>query len=406
MNTSNAERWRVVLGGIICQYCAGMLYSWSIYVNPLVTLHGWTKSSVTLTMSITTLLIPCFMILAGKLLPRHGPTRVALAGAAFLTAGLVVSSFAASLPALYLGFGVLGGMGVGFMYGVPIATCVKWFPDRKGMISGLVVAGFGLGSIIFAPIATKLIVSVGPHRTFLIQGVITAVGALIGAPMMKTAPDGYRPAGWTPPASDGGAAEYSYSSGEMLRTSQYWFLLVMYLFVNMSGLMVIGHAAPIAQAVAGLTPVEAGAIVSVLAIANTLGRFAGGSLTDKLGPQRVVTLVYIVDALLLIGLRFMTSFGLIALGIGGLAVCFGAMMGAYPTLVLAYFGPKHLSTNYALVFLAYGIGGVLGPQIASVSLGATGSYNLSFLIIAVSCAAGVVMSVVAKPPVRSVTQEV
>jgi OFA family oxalate/formate antiporter-like MFS transporter len=339
------------------------------------------------------------MILAGRLLPKHGPTKVALAGAGFLTTGLIISSFASSLPVLYIGFGVLGGMGVGFMYGVPIATCVKWFPDRKGMISGLVVAGFGLGSIIFAPIATKLIVTVGPHRTFLIQGAITAVGSLIGAPMMKTAPDGYVPNGWTPPAAAAGAPkEYSYPSGEMLKTSQYWFLLVMYLFVNMSGLMVIGHASPIAQAVAGLTPVEAGTIVSVLAIANTLGRFAGGSLTDKLGPQRVVTIVYITDALLLISLRFMTSFGLIALGIGGLAVCFGAMMGAYPTLVLHYFGPKYLSTNYALVFLAYGIGGIIGPQIASFSLGSTGSYNLSFIIIAVSCGVGVVMSVVAKPP--------
>lgn len=377
-----------------------MLYSWSIYVNPLVSLHGWVKGSVTLTMSITTLLIPIFMILAGRLLSKNGPTKVALAGAAFLTAGLVISSFAASLPVLYLGFGVLGGMGVGFMYGVPIATCVKWFPDRKGMISGLVVAGFGLGSIIFAPIATNLIVSIGPHKTFLVQGIITIAGSLIGAPMMKAAPDGYRPGGWTPPAAaEGAPAEYSYTSGEMLRTRQYWFLLVMYLFVNMSGLMVIGHASPIAQAVAGLTVLEAGAIVSVLAIANTLGRFVGGSLTDKLGAQRVVTIVYITDALLLISLRFMTSFGLIAVGIGGLAVCFGAMMGAYPTLVLHYFGPKYLSTNYALVFLAYGIGGVIGPQIATFSLGTTGSYNLGFLIIAISCVGGAIMSIVSKRPV-------
>lgn len=399
MKNDNANRWLVVLGGIICQFCAGMLYSWSIYVNPLVELHGWQKGAVTLTMSITTLLIPIFMIVASRLLAKLGPTKVVLLGAISLTAGLIISSFANSLPVLYLGFGVLGGIGVGFMYGVPIATCAKWFPDKKGMITGLIVAGFGLGSIVFAPIATGLILTVGPHRTFFVQGIATIVGSFIGAPLLKTAPDGYLPEGWTPPEVAAGAvAVKSYTSGEMLKTVQYWFLLIMYLFANMSGLMVIGHASPIAQQVAGLSIAEAGAIVSVLAIANTAGRFVGGSLTDKLGPQRVVTIIYIIDAILLVSLRFMTSFGLIALGIGGLAVCFGAMMGAYPTLVLDYFGPKDYSTNYALVFLAYGFGGIIGPQIATYSLSSTGNYNLGFIIIAVSCIVGVIMSLVAKKP--------
>ncbi|MBQ4347109.1 MAG: OFA family MFS transporter [Firmicutes bacterium] len=400
MTNSNAERWRVVIGGIICQFCAGMLYSWSIYVNPLIETHGWERSAVSLTMSITTLLIPILMIFAGKILPKKGPTFTAMVGAVALTLGLIISSFANSLPVLYLGFGVLGGVGVGFIYGTPIATCVKWFPDKKGFISGMSVAGFGLGSIIFAPICTALIESMGPHRTFLIQGIITIIGMAVGAPMMKLAPDGYIPPGWVPPAVEEAAGKkHEYPSSEMVRTKQYWFLLIMYLFINMSGLMAIGHASPISQQVAGITPVQAGTIVSVLSIANTLGRFIGGSASDKLGAQRVVTIIYIIDAVLLLSLRFMTNFGLIAVGIGGLAVCFGAMMGAYPSIVLDYFGQKYYSTNYALVFLAYGIGGIIGPQIAVRSVAITGQYTMSFIIIGISCVVGAVMSIISKPPV-------
>ena len=395
--SSNAERWRVVIGGIICQFCAGMLYSWSIYVNPIMETHGWERGAVSLTMSIATLIIPIIMIPAGKLLPKMGPTKVAMIGAVSLTLGLVISGLTASLPLLYLGFGVLGGIGVGFIYGVPIATCVKWFPDKKGLISGLAVAGFGLGSIIFAPICTSLITSLGPNKTFLVQAAITIVGMLIGAPLMKAAPDGYVPEGWTPPATTKGGGR-DYTSGEMLKTKQYWFLLIMYLFANMSGLMVIGHASPIAQQVAGLTAAEAAAIVSVLSIANTAGRFLSGVACDKIGAQRVVTIIYVVNAVLLVCLQMMTSFVTIALGISGLAICFGAMMGAYPSVVLDYFGVKYSSTNYAFIFLAYGIGGIIGPQIAVRSVAATGSYSMAFIIIGAACVVGAIMSLISKKP--------
>lgn len=390
-------RIRVLLGGILCQFCAGMLYSWSLYVNPLTQTHGWARSQVTLTFSIATFLVPIVMIYAGRLLPKLGPTKTALIGAGLLTAGLITGCFATTLPLLYLGYGVLGGAGVGFIYGVPIATCVKWYPDKKGMISGLTVAGFGLGSIVFAPVCTALITTFGPNRAFLGQAAITLVGMLIGAPMMKTAPDGYAPRGWMPATSGAAGTGGSYTSGEMLRTSQYWFLLVMYLFANVAGLFVVGHASPIGQELAGITPAQAGLIVSVLSVANTCGRFLGGTASDRFGAKRVVTVIYAANVILFLGLRFMTSFGLLACGIGALAVCFGGMMGVYPSLVLDYFGPKHYSTNYAFVFLAYGIGGLLANFVAA---GATlaGGYTLAFLVIGGACVLGCIMSLAARRP--------
>ena len=400
MANSNALRWRVVLGGILSNFCAGMLYSWSIYVNPLMDAHKWERGAVSLAMSIATLVIPISMIPAAKILAKKGPTKTALIGTIFLVLGLAIAGLTASLPLLYLGFGVFGGIGVGFIYGTPIATCVKWFPDKKGLISGLAVGGFGLGSIVFAPICTSVIASLGPNTTFLIQGAITLVGMIIAAPLMKAAPDGFKPEGWNPPvATAASGASHDYTSAEMLKTKQYWFLLIMYLFANMSGLMVIGHASPIAQAVAGLTAAQAGAIVSVLSIANTAGRFMSGALCDKLGAKRVVTIIYIVNAVLLVALQFLTNFATIALGIGGLAVCFGAMMGAYPSLVVDYFGVKYSGPNYARIFLAYGIGGIIGPQLAVRVVAATGGYTWAFVIIGASCIIGAVMSIISKKPV-------
>jgi len=402
MEKAHQTRWLVAIGGIICQFCAGMIYSWSLYVNPLMAQHGWEKSSVTLTFSITTLLIPILMIFAGKAMQKIGPRNTTLIGAVFLALGPTISAFATSLPMLYLGYGVFCGIGVGFIYGVPIATSVKWFPEKKGLISGLTVAGFGLGSIIFSPICTILIESLGLNAAFFIQSGISIVGMLIGSSMLKTAPDGYRPEGWVPPAQQAGAlAGRDYTSSQMLRTQQYWFLLIMYLFANVAGLFIIGHASPIAQEIASLTALQAGAIVSVLSIANTLGRFIGGAASDKLGAAKVVTIIYAADLVLFLCLRFMTGFATIAFGIGGLAVCFGAMMGAYPSIVLDYFGGKHYSTNYAFVFLAYGIGGLLANTVASMSMAHFDGYYTAFLIIGVSCAVGCVMSRITKKPVAS-----
>ena len=400
MANSNALRWRVVVGGIISNFCAGMLYSWSIYVKPLIEAHGWSQSSVSLAMSIATLVIPISMIPAAKILAKQGPAKTALIGTIFYVLGLVLSGFANSLPLLYLGFGVLGGIGVGFIYGTPVATCIKWFPDKKGLISGLAVGGFGLGSIVFAPICTSMIGTLGPGKTFWVQAVIALVGMLIGAPMMKAAPDGFKPEGWTP-ATTGAASGtgHDYTASEMLKTKQYWFLLIMYLFANMSGLMVIGQASPIAQQVANLTAAEAGAIVSLLSIFNTAGRFMSGALCDKLGAKRVVTIIYVINAVLLVALQFLTNFITIAIGIGGLAVCFGAMMGAYPSLVVDYFGAKYSGPNYARIFLAYGIGGIIGPQIAVRIVAATGTYTLAFIIIGASCIVGAIMSIISKKPV-------
>jgi len=377
-----------------------MLYSWSLYIKPLTENYSWERADVVWTFSIAVLIIPIAMIVAGKLIHKIGPTKVIFLGAISLVTGLVVASFFKSLPALYFGYGFLGGIGVGFIYVTPVSVCAKWFPDRKGLITGLIVAGFGLGSILFTPVCQWLLGSMIPNQVFLIQAAIIVVGVIIGAPLMKLAPDGYKPAGWEPKAAAAtGASSHDYTTAEMLRTSQYWFLLIMYLFANLGGLFVIGSAALIARDVASLTPELAASIVAVLAITNTIGRLVSGAAVDWLGPKRVVTIIYIAMAILFFAMQYMTNYALIAIGIGGIAVCFGAMMGAYPTLVNEFFGVKYLSTNYSFVFLAYGIGGFSAGFVYKISDSYFGGPNIAFLIIGAFCVLGVVMSLMAKKPV-------
>lgn len=396
MNMQRTQRRSlVVVGSMICQFCVGMLYSWSVFQTPIAQLQGWDPGAVSLTFSISTFMLPVAMIAAGVLLPRWGPRRVAALGGVVLTIGLLIASQAHSLGILYLGFGFLGGAGVGMVYGVPIATCAGWYPESTGLITGLAVAGFGLGSSVYAPIATRLIGLIGPMHTFLVQACVSLAGITLGSMLLKAPPAREQS------VQDGEVRTRGFTPREMLSTWQYWLLLVIYILANAIGLMVVGHAAPMGQQLAQITAAQASAVVSILAIANTLGRFLGGAMSDRFGPFRVVIFLFLVDAATMFSLRMMTNFVGYALVIAILACCFGGMVGAYPSIVMDYFGPEFYSINYGLVFLAFGIGGLLGPQIVSQVLRTqNGDYTLAFWIAGAAAIAGAVMALFCRKPVQ------
>ena len=389
--THPQRRVLVVIGSIICQFCVGMLYSWSVFQTPISQMFGWDTGAVSLTFSISTFMLPVAMIVAGLLLPRRGPRWVASLGGIILAIGLLIASQSHSLVMLYVGFGFLGGAGVGLVYGVPIATCAGWYPESTGLITGLAVAGFGLGSSVYAPIATNLISHIGPMNTFLVQACVSFVGILLGSLLLKAPP--------STQAAPGGQTG-SYTPGGMLRTWQYWILLIMYIRANATGLMVVGYASPMGQQLAHITTAQASAVVSILAISNTLGRFLGGAMSDRFGPFRVVIFLYLVNAATMFSMKLMTNFVLYALAVAILACSFGGMVGAYPSIVLDYFGKTYYSVNYGLVFLAFGIGGLLGPQIVSQVLRLqNGDYTLAFWIAGGAGIAGALLALLCRKPV-------
>src|SRR5690348_2474119 len=230
---ASANRWSIAIAGVIMQIALGAVYAWSVFRIPLSKAFGWTITEVTFTFTLSILMLGFAAFAGGLWMRKVGPRKVAMTAGIFYGAGVFLASFSGGhLWWLYFSYGFLGGIGLGLGYIVPVATLVKWFPDKRGMITGLAVAGFGAGALITAPIATRLIVSVGVLKTFAILGVVYFFAVTIPAFFMKDPPRDYRPAGWTPSASQQKQrSAKTYTLPEAMRTWQ-WYALWTLLFLN------------------------------------------------------------------------------------------------------------------------------------------------------------------------------
>src|SRR6185312_4080505 len=250
-----ATRWGVAVAGVIMQIALGAVYAWSVFRIPLTKAFGWTISQVTLTFTIAILVLGFAAFVGGLWMRKSGPRQVALAAGVFYGVGVFLASFSAGhLYWLYFSYGVLGGVGIGLGYIVPVATLVKWFPDKRGMVTGIAVAGFGAGALITAPIASRLIVSVGVLKTFAILGIAYFIGVTVPALFMKDPPANFKPAGWQPSAAQTKQrTSRDYTLGESLKKWQ-WYALWAMLFLNTSaGISIISQAAPMAQEITHVT---------------------------------------------------------------------------------------------------------------------------------------------------------
>jgi len=396
------NRWLVVIGAIIIQISLGAVYIWSVFQAPLLTYFpAWTESQVTLPAQI---ILACFalaVIIAGRIQDKVGPRPVAIAGGLMLAAGLMLASLTSHLPPdkalswLIVTYSVIGGLGIGTAYVCPIATCVKWFPDKRGLITGLAVAGFGAGAFFFAPLAKGLIggdyyqlfgknlfplPAAGLFNTFLIFGIIFLITVVGGAFLLKNPEPGYRPPGWNPPAevTIAGQSKVNYSPAQMFRTWQFWLLWVVFLIGCGSGLMIIMKASPIWQSLAlsnlkdgaGNISLEsiasAGALaVSILAIFNSLGRIIWGKISDMAGRRPAMLAMFFMEGLCLLLLPQMQGFSSFLTGISIIGLSFGGLLAVLPAITADFFGLKHYGANYGWMFSAYGAGGLLGPYLAA-----------------------------------------
>ena len=435
------NRWLVVVGALLIQVSLGAVYIYSVFKPSLsVQFSTWSSTDLALPSQLILAFEAVGVIVAGRIQDKIGPRIVATVGGVMLGVGLIIASYAQDLMMFTLAFSVIGGIGIGAAYVCPIATCVKWFPDKRGMITGLAVAGFGAGALVFTPIAKSLIVSSGIMQTFMYLGIIFLVAVVLGARFMVVPPAGYKPERWNPPAPVLGAAASTgsdFSTAEMLKTSQFYFMWVTYFAACTAGLMVIMNIMNVWQSPSLLelsktmSPITKDAFkavvdqgclaVMIVAILNAAGRLIWGLVSDVLGRKNTLFILFGYSGVIMLLLNTFTSYALFMFGVCSVGFCFGGFLALYPAVTADYFGTKNVGANYGLMFAAYGVGGLFGPWLAPklmevigkvpyeatekgalvVKEFAAGNYVNAFYISGVMCLVSIGVVWMLKPPTKS-----
>ena len=434
------NRWLVVVGAILIQLCLGAIYAWSAFtaiLNEAIDAggYGFTTSQTQWIFSVGLAVFAIVMVAAGRMQAKVGPRPIAALGGVVLGLGYILGGFLGkTFIAQLVCIGIIGGAGIGLAYVVPIAVCVKWFPDKKGMITGLAVAGFGFGATIWVKMAGSWFGGLlntadgflglpGVQAVFVIYGVVFLVVTVLGSIVMVNPPAGYKPAGWEPPApSATGAATgaVDLTESEMLGTMQFYALFLMFAASAMAGLMVIGciklfgidalQASGAASDAAAAGKV-AGTAMALYAILNGLGRIVWGTVSDTIGRKAALFLMCLAQGVMMLAFYKVgaSEMGLIV-GACIIGFNFGGNFALFPAATADFFGNKNVGKNYGYVFLAYGVAGIVGPQIAAffkdaavkASAGATAvdasPWMTPFIIAGVACLAAAVVGLVLKAP--------
>ena len=398
MNKLN--RWGVALAGIFLQISLGSVYAWSVFRVPLAKQFNWSISEVTLTFTISILALGFAAFFGGLWLKKVGPRVVAITGGALYGGGILLASFSYhGLWWLYMSYGVISGIGLGFAYIVPISVLVKWFPDKRGLMTGIAVGGFGAGALITAPIATRLINNVGVLHTFAYLGGAYLIAAVTSAFFLQNPPEGWLPEGWKPAekqqVQNNGK---NFTLIEALKTWQWWALWLL-LFLNTSaGISVISQEAPMFQEFASVTPLIAAGMVGIVSIGNALGRVFWAWVSDFIGRRFTFSIMFIIQILLFWFLPSFHSITGITIIVFLILMCYGGGFGTMPAFVADYFGSVNVGAIYGLMLTAWGFASAFGPLLIAHLRQLTGTFTSGLHIIAAIMAVSVIVPLLVKPP--------
>ena len=425
------RRWPVIVGALVVQVVLGTMYGFSVFVLPLQREFGWDRSTTQWAFSLAIATFAAVMIPAGRLQDRIGPRRVAslggvLLGVSFLLGALLISG---DRPwALFLTYGIIGGAGIGFAYVCPIAAATKWYPERKGLVTGVAVAGFGAGALFFSGPASALLLppaasgealgisqvllvglgvspgegfGLGWQSFFVLHGIVSLLVVLVGAALLSNPPDGWKPAGWTPPVRTVRATDMDWK--EMLDTPLASMLWLSYIFGATSGLMAIGQWMPMTVGVLDgqtFAPAWMGSFgrfvepVGVLAIFNALGRIFWGRVSDAIDRPRAMMIMFLFQGMAFMLLVSAQTPLTIFVASAWVGLNYGGNFALFPAATSDYFGTRHLGVNYGWIFTGYGVAGIIGPAVGGVLFDATGGYVLPFVFAGTLCFLAAACSVV------------
>ena len=396
----STNRWIIALAGFLMQIALGAVYAWSVFRNPLTKQFGWSIAQVTLTFSIAIFSLGVASFFGGLWLNRKGPRVVALSAGLLYGLGVFLASFSAhKLWWLYLSYGVIGGIGLGLGYIVPIAVLVKWFPDRRGLIMGIAVGGFGAGALVTAPVAQWLIQTVGVLQTFAYLGVAFAIVVVLASFFMVNPPAGWAPSGWKPSATlTAQRAKVDYTLGAALATWQWWALWFLLFLNTCAGIALISQEAPIFQKLTAASAVVAAGMVGIVSIGNSVGRIFWAWVSDGITRRWTFLIMYLLQFGLFWFLPTLTSVSIITLVSFAILMCYGGGFGTMPAFAADYFGAKNVGPIYGLMLTAWGFASYFGPQLIVKMLGPSGSYTRGLHAIAVVVLLSSILPIVVSPP--------
>lgn len=396
MQNDNRTRWLTLFGTIITQFALGSVYTWSLFNGQLSQKLDEPISRVAFSFGLLSLGLAIASSVAGKLQDRFGVKKVTMAAGVMMAVGFALTAHSNNLIMLYLSAGVLVGLADGAGYLMTLSNCVKWFPERKGMISACAIGAYGLGSLGFKFICGHLLSVYTLENTFIIWGILAMTMIIIGGLMMTDAP---KQAQQTINCNEDNLnSSRDFTLSEAVRMPQYWMLALMFLTSCMSGLYVIGVAKDIGEGMVHLNAITAANAVTVIAIANLSGRLILGVLSDKMSRIRVISMAQVISLAGMSILLFSSmNETLFFISVACVAFSFGGTITVYPSLVSDFFGLNNLTKNYGLLYLGFGIGSVMGSLIASVF----GGFVVTFTFITVLLIVSLVLSATIRLPNKS-----
>ncbi|MFC0300246.1 OFA family MFS transporter [Virgibacillus soli] len=381
------NRWLIALSAVGIHISIGSAYAWSVFTNPLANQYGWDTTEISIAFSIAIFFLGTSAAFMGRFVEKNGPRKSGMLAALFFGVGVAGSGLATSIESLYLlylSYGVIGGIGLGIGYIAPVSTLVKWFPDRRGLATGLAIMGFGFAALISGPAAESLLSSVGISNTFFILGAIYFIVMMLSSQYLSPPPEGWAPKGFI---EDGQANKTKIkpdlsqlTANEAVKTRRFWMLWLM-LFINITcGIAILSVASPMAQEITGMTAVAAAAMVGVMGLFNGGGRIMWASFSDYIGRPNVYTAFFIIQVIAFVMIPFTTNPIIFQVLIFAIMTCYGGGFASVPAYIGDLFGTKQLGAIHGYILTAWAMAGLAGPILLSIIYDSSNSYNLTMFI--------------------------
>jgi MFS transporter, OFA family, oxalate/formate antiporter len=381
-------RWKCMVAAMVLAVFAGIGYTWSVFQTPLMESFGWSLKVISLTFTIQILTSTVAPVFLGKYQKTLGIGNYLRIGIVIYVLGLTATMFTNSIGYLYIVYGIIVGTGIAMLYPCLMAYSGRLFPDKTGMAAGLLACAYGSGALFWAPIASSLMQKFGVLKVFGILAVLFAVVMIPVSFFIKTVPEDFRPQpAKSKKSNTNTASTVDYTWKEMLKSHKYYILVIALTLGATSGLMITGHASSMLQEVLSFSAKQAAVFVGLISVFNALGRLTSGAVSDYFGRYNVMLFLFAVVGGAMVLLTQSTGI-IFVIALLAIISCYGGFTSMFSPVCADNFGLKNLAVNYSFLYVAYGLAGVIGPQVAAATKTASGGYNLAFMMVAVMSVVG------------------